>query len=66
MQNVKNSYPYRLILIGFIVVGIVVGCILGYMFVVLDEVGAFSKASWELLDSPLKFQHIVDATTRKV
>lgn len=66
MQNVKNSYPYRLILIGFIVVGIVVGCILGYIFVVLDEAGAFSKASWELLDSPLKFQHIVDATTRKV
>jgi hypothetical protein len=66
MQKTKASRSNRLIQIVFIVLGIAICTILGISFVVLDEAGAFSKASWELIESPIRFKHIADATTRKV
>jgi len=67
MQKIKDSYLTTLILIGFIIFGILVGITLGdgfdTLFVRLDEAGAFGGGSWKLLDSPIKFTHIVDATT---
>lgn len=66
MQKVKASHSNRLIQIGFIVFGVVIGVVLGSSFVVLDTAGAFSRASWELVESPIRFKHIADATTRKV
>lgn len=58
-------------MIGFIILGIGIGIALGFSFVVLDEAGAFTPAKfipakWELLESPIKFTHIADATTRKI
>jgi len=66
MQKIKSSRSNRLIQIGFVVLGIAICTILGISFVVLDKAGAFSKASWELIESPIRFKHIADATTRKV
>lgn len=69
MQKNKSSISNRLIQTGFIVFGIMVGIILGSSFVIFDTVGAFSpygKASWELIESPIRFNHLADATTRKV
>jgi hypothetical protein len=66
MQKIKSSRSNRLIQIGVIVLGIAICTILGISFVVLDKAGAFTQASWKLLDSPLEFEHIADATTRKV
>lgn len=69
MQKVKASRSNRLIQIQFIVFGIVIGVVLGGGFVILDTAGAFSpysQASWELIESPIRFKHIADAATRKV
>lgn len=66
MQKAKPFRSNRLIQIGFIVFGIVIGIALGYSFVALDEAGAFTQTSWELVESPIKFKHIADATTEKI
>lgn len=69
MLKDKSYRSNRLIQIGFIVFGIVIGTVLGSGFVILDTAGAFSpysQASWELIESPIKFNHIADATTRKI
>ena len=69
MQKVKIFPSNRLIQIGFIAFGIAFGAIFGSLFVILDTAGAFSsdpRASWDLVESPIRFKHLADATTRKV
>src|SRR5258705_12847862 len=66
MQKAKDSYPNPLIMIGFIILGIAIGITFGYSFTALDSAGAFSQASWKLIESPIKFEHIADATTQTV
>lgn len=66
MQFDTNSYLGSLIMIGFIVFGTIVGVVFGFGFVALDEAGAFTQASWELIESPIRFNHIADATTQKI
>jgi hypothetical protein len=69
MQKVKVFPLNRLIKIGFVAFGISVGALLGSLFTVLDTAGAFSpygQTSWKLIESPIKFEHLADATTRKV
>ncbi len=69
MQKVKVSFLGRLIQLGFIAFGVLVGTIFGSLFIILDTAGAFSpysQTSWELIESPIRFKHIADATTRKI
>jgi hypothetical protein len=66
MQKIKDTFPNLLIKVGFIILGVVIGISFGYGFVVIDEAGAFGGGSWNLIESPIRFKHIVDATTRKV
>jgi hypothetical protein len=68
MQRILNTHT-KLARIGIIVFGVLICTLLGYSLIALDEAGAFSpysQASWELIQSPIKFKHIADATTRKV
>lgn len=69
MQKDKSSVSNRLLQIGFIIFGILPCFILGNLFTILDTAGAFppySHASWELIESPIRFKHIADATTGKI
>ena len=69
MQKIKASHSNRLTQIVFIAFGLLIGTVLGSLFVILDTAGAFSfdpRASWELKASPINFEHLADATTRKV
>jgi len=69
MQKFKTFRSNRLIQVGFVAFGMVVGVVLGCLFVTLDTAGAFSsdpRASWEIIESPIKFNHLADATTRKI
>jgi hypothetical protein len=66
MQKLKNSYPNLPGMIGFIILGLAIGISLGYGFAAFDETGGFSQASRKMIESPIKFKHIADATTEKV
>lgn len=55
-----------LMVFGFIFLGMLIGVVFGFGFVALDETGAFTGASWELMESPFRFEHIADATTQKI
>lgn len=66
MQKIKDSFLTILKLIGFIIFGILIGITFAYGFITLDEAGAFGGGSWKLIESPIQFEHIADATTRKV
>jgi hypothetical protein len=66
MKRIKGIYPNLFIMIGFIIFGVAIGILFGYCFMALDEAGAFGGGSWKLLESPIKFKHIAQATTRTV
>jgi hypothetical protein len=66
MKIDPNSYLGSLLMIGFIVFGMIIGVVFGFGFVALDEAGAFTQPSWELIESPIRFNHIADATTQKI
>ncbi|MBX3036327.1 MAG: hypothetical protein KF758_05375 [Anaerolineales bacterium] len=66
MKNIKSFFLNLLVMLGFIITGILITTTLGYGFVILDEAGAFGGGSWKLIESPIKFKHIADATTQKI
>ena len=66
MQHIKSPYLSVLLMFGFVLFGVVVGGLAGYGFVALDEAGALTGASWEMIESPIRFTHIADAATQKI
>jgi hypothetical protein len=59
----QKNYLNLLIMTSFIILGIAIGTLFEYGFVVFDEAGAFGGGSWKHLKSPLKFEHISNVTT---
>lgn len=66
MQKNKSIVRNILIRIGFVIFGVSLSVLFGNGFVLFDESGGFGGGDWKLLDSPIKFKHIADATTRKI